>query len=312
MESLNKTSAIRFILLDLANIPIYQAFCVLIFLIIYIITLLGNSLLIIVVRINSQLQTPMYFFLLNLSIIDIGSSSSIVPKLLIVTVSQNKSVSLLECAVQIFFHLGLGGTECIILAVMAYDRYAAICKPLHYNRIMNTGLCIFMAAGSWIVSFISSGVHVNLTFQLPFCRSYHVDHYFCEIPPLLRLSCQDPWINEVALYISAGIIAMCSFFMILISYIYIISTILSIHSTEGRRKAFSTCTSHITVISIYYSTVLFMYMHPPSNYFPKIDKIMPIIYTVVIPMLNPIIYSIRNKDVKITIKSKLNKKITFK
>ncbi|KAG8449925.1 hypothetical protein GDO86_016558 [Hymenochirus boettgeri] len=196
MEYSNKTFTDRFILLDLANVPIYQAFCVLVFLIIYMFTLSGNFLLIIVVRINSQLQTPMYFFLRNLSIIDIGFSSSIVPKLLMVTISQNKSVSLLECAVQIFFHLGLGGTECIILAVMAYDRYAAICKPLHYNRIMNAGFCIFMAAGSWIVSFISSGVHGNLTFQLPFCRSYHVDHYFCEIPPLLRLSCQDPWIQQ--------------------------------------------------------------------------------------------------------------------
>ncbi|KAG8449927.1 hypothetical protein GDO86_016560 [Hymenochirus boettgeri] len=305
MEHLNETSANGFILLALANSPIQQASCFLIFLIIYSMTLSGNSLLIIAVRINSQLQTPMYFFLSNLSIIDIGFSSCVVPKLLVTTISLNKSVSLLECAVQIFFGLGLGGTECIILAVMAYDRYAAICKPLHYNRIMNTSFCILMATGSWIVSFISSGVHVNLTFQLPFCRSHHLNHFFCEIPPLLRLSCQDPWMNEIAQYITAGIIAMCSFFLTLISYIHIISTIFMIRSTEGRRKAFSTCTSHLTVISIYYTTICFMYLRPPSTSFPNIEKIVSVIYTVVIPMLNPIIYSIRNKDVKNTIKKKL-------
>ncbi|KAG8449928.1 hypothetical protein GDO86_016561 [Hymenochirus boettgeri] len=309
MEYSNETSTNRFILLGLANPPLYKAFCVLVFLIIYTFTLSGNSLLILVVRINCKLQTPMYFFLSNLSIIDIGFSSTIVPKLLAITLAQDKSVSLLECAVQIFFSLGLGGTECIILAVMAYDRYAAICKPLHYNRILNTGFCICLAVGSWIVSFISSGVHVNLTFQLPFCRSRYVNHFFCEIPALLRLSCEDPWISKIAQYITASIIAMGSFFLTLISYIHIISTILRIRSTDGRRKAFSTCTSHLTAVSIYYSTILFMYLRPPSTSFPNIDKIVSIIYTVMIPMLNPIIYSIRNKDVKMTIKKKLYNKI---
>ncbi|KAG8449930.1 hypothetical protein GDO86_016563 [Hymenochirus boettgeri] len=295
----------RFILLGLADMQLLQALCALIFIIIYVLTLSGNSLLIMVVSINSQLQTPMYFFLINLSIIDIGFSSSIVPKLVIITLAQDKSVSPLECAVQIFFSLGFGGTECIILAMMAYDRFIAICKPLHYSRIMNKGVCIYMAAGSWIFAFISSAVHVVFTFQLPFCKSHEVDHFFCEIPPLLRLSCQDPWMNEVALYISAGIIAMCSFMLTLISYIHIISTILSIRSTDGRRKAFSTCTSHLTVISIYYSTILFMYLRPHSTYYSKMDKTISIIYTVVTPMLNPIIYSMRNKDVKIAVKKKL-------
>ncbi|KAG8449929.1 hypothetical protein GDO86_016562 [Hymenochirus boettgeri] len=310
MEYSNDNTTNRFVLLGLADTPINQAFCVLIFLIIYTLTLSGNCLLIIAVRINSRLQTPMYFFLSNLSVIDIGFSSCIVPKLLLITLAHDKSVSLLECAVQIFFHLGLGGAECMILAVMAYDRYAAICKPLHYNRIMNKGFCICMAAGLWMVSFISSGVHVKFAYHLPFCRFHHVDHFFCEIPPLLKLSCEDPWINPTAQYITIivyfiSIIAMCSFFLTLISYVHIISTILRIRSIEGRHKAFSTCTSHLTVVSIYYSTVMFMYLHLSSTYLPNTNKVASIIYTTVIPMLNPIIYSIRNKDVKHTIKMKL-------
>ncbi|OCT69138.1 olfactory receptor 1020 [Xenopus laevis] len=306
MENLNQTLMNRFILLGLTNIPYLQTLCVLIFLIIYIITLSANLLLILVVKMNTQLHTPMYLFLSNLSSIDIFFSSTIVPKIMANTLSRDKSISLLDCATQMFFSLALGSTECIILAVMAYDRYAAIYKPLHYNTIMNKRFCIRMVAGSWAMCFINSAIHVSLTFKLPFCKSNLINHFFCEMPPLFRLSCQDTHLNEVVMYISAAIIGVCSLILTLVSYVYIISPILKIHSTAGRHKAFSTCASHLTVVSIYYGTVLLMYMRPHSAYSPEVDKIVSIIYTTVTPMLNPIIYSIRNEHVKNAIRKNMN------
>ncbi|XP_031747666.1 olfactory receptor 5B12-like [Xenopus tropicalis] len=204
----------------------------------------------------------------------------------------------------------VGGTECLILAVMACDRYAAICQPLHYNTVMNKTFCICVAAGSWILSFISAFLHVYFTFQLPYCRSHNVNHYFCEMPPFFRLSCRDTWPNELANYITASIIAMCSFLLILISYIHIISTILKIRSSDGRKKSFSTCTSHLTVVSLFYGTILTMYMSPHTAY-SSIGNTLSIIYSTVIPMLNPIIYSMRNKDVKSTIRKQMKNKNYF-
>eukprot|EP00079_Xenopus_tropicalis_P038202 XP_017951973.1 PREDICTED: olfactory receptor 5AS1-like [Xenopus tropicalis] len=270
----------------------------------------GNSLLIIVVRINEQLQTPMYFFLSNLSILDIFLSSTIVPRLMISTLSQDRSISISDCALQMFFHLAVGGTECLILAVMAYDRYAAICQPLHYNTVMNKTFCICMAAGSWTLSFISAFLHVYFTFQLPYCRCHNVNHYFCEMPPFFRLSCRDTWPNELANFITTIIITMCSFLLTLISYIHIISTIRNIRSSDGRKKSFSTCTSHLTVVSLFYGTILSMYMSPHTAY-SSIGNTLSIIYSTVIPMLNPIIYSMRNKDVKSTIRKQMKNKNFF-
>ncbi|OCT69121.1 olfactory receptor 1019 [Xenopus laevis] len=305
---INVTIGNRFILLGLTNSSYQQAVCVLMFLTVYLITWLANSLLIIVVSINTHLRTPMYFFLINLSIIDISMSSSTLPKILQITFAQDKSVSLLECATQMFIILVLGVTECTILAVMAYDRYAAICKPLHYNTIMNKGLCIGLAAKCWIVGFINAVFQVFLTFQLPFCRSHHINHYFCEVPPFFRLSCQDTFFNVIAMYVAACVIVISSFFLILVSYVYIISTILKIRSSEGRLKAFSTCASHLSTVSLYYCTIMSMYLRPRSAYSPETDKTVSIIYTSVTPMLNPIIYSIRNKDIKLTIRKYLTSK----
>ncbi|XP_072284811.1 olfactory receptor 5G25-like [Pyxicephalus adspersus] len=216
-------------------------------------------------------------------------------------VNLNKSISLLGCALQMYFSLALGSTECIILSVMAYDRFAAICRPLQYNTIMNKTLCAGLAAGTWGISFINSALHVTLTFQLPYCKSHHVNHFFCEMPPFFRLSCKDTFFNEILMYVGAGIIVMCSFCLTLISYVYIISTILKIRSSQGRQKAFSTCVSHLTVVSLYYGTIMFVYLRPRSTYSAEIDKTVSILYTAVTPMLNPIIYSMRNKEVKNTI-----------
>ncbi|KAE8588185.1 hypothetical protein XENTR_v10022388, partial [Xenopus tropicalis] len=307
MENSNETSFNRFFLLSLADTPSLKAFSILIFLIMYILALTVNSLLIIVVRINLRLHTPMYFFLSNLSVIDIGISTSVVPKLIIMTVTQDTSISRLECASQMFFHSALVASECILLAVMAYDRYVAICKPLHYNTITNKRFCISVAAACWAVGCSNSSIHVPYTFQLSFCRSHHVNHFFCEIPVLLHLSCQDTWLHEVSMYIAAFTLGLSAFILIIFSYIYIMCTILNIRSTEGRHKAFSTCASHLTVVSLYYGPLAFMYLRPHSRNSPSTEKIVSIIYTVVIPMLNPIIYSIRNKDIKVTIQGILNK-----
>ncbi|XP_068107728.1 olfactory receptor 5V1-like [Hyperolius riggenbachi] len=311
MELCNQTSVSTFILLGLSSIPYLRILYFLIFLIIYTITLSGNVLLIVVVRIDSQLHTPMYFFLTNLSFIDICFSSTIVPKILVNTLSKDKSISFLGCASQMYFSLALGATECFILAVMAYDRYVAICNPLRYKIIMHRWLCFSLAGASWTVSFLNAVIHAIFTFQLPYCKSNQVNHFFCEIPPLFRISCRDTLFNEVAVYISGGIIALCSFMLTIISYFHIITTILKIRSNKGRYKAFSTCGSHLSVVSLYYGTIAFMYLRPRSSYSPDRDRAISMLYTVVTPMLNPIIYSIRNKDVKGALRKKLAMK-TYK
>ncbi|XP_053575905.1 olfactory receptor 5G3-like [Bombina bombina] len=308
METSNQTSVSKFFLLSLSNIPYQQVIFFFLLLVVYIITLSANITLITLVTADFRLQTPMYFFISNLSFIDICFSSTTVPKILENTLNQDKSISFIGCAIQMFFHLALGATECIILAVMAYDRYAAICRPLSYNTIMNQKICIYLAAGSWIMSFLNSALHAFFTFQLPYCKSNLINHFYCEMPPLFHLSCRDTLFNEILVYVSGGIIALCSFLLTLLSYIYIITSILKIHSNKGKYRAFSTCTSHLTVESIYYGTIIFMYLRPRSKYFLARDRMVSILYTVVTPTLNPIIYSIRNKDIKGSLKRQLKLK----
>ncbi|XP_044127346.1 olfactory receptor 5G3-like [Bufo gargarizans] len=301
MELFNQSTSSRFILLGLSTVPYLKVIGFLSFLVIYLITLLANLLLIIVVRINPKLETPMYFFLVNLSFIDICFSTTVVPKLLYNTLAKDRSISLLECAVQMQFHLAFGCTECVILAVMAYDRFAAICKPLHYNAIMSWKNCICLATVSWTIGLINSILHVIYTFQMSFCNR-HVNHFFCEVPPFLQISCSDTWLHEVAMYISAGTIGMVSFFLTLISYIHILSTVFKISSSHERYKVLSTCASHITVVTIYYGTLMILYLRPHSRSFPNVDNSVSILYSAVTPMLNPIVYSVRNKDVKNTLR----------
>ncbi|KAM3919048.1 olfactory receptor-like protein OLF1 [Leptodactylus fuscus] len=305
MEQSNQTSVKAFILLGLSMDPLLQIIYFLIFLMIYVFTLLVNVLLLVVVRVNSHLHTPMYFFLSNLSVIDICFSSTIAPKILVNTLSQDKSISFLGCAAQVFFFLEFAGTECVILAIMAYDRYVAICKPLRYLIIMNRTLCRCLAAMSWIVIFFFAIGFAITTFQLPYCRSKHINHFFCDIPPLFLLSCKDTFLNELAIYICCGSVDIFCFSLTVTSYFYIITTILKIRSSEGRHKAFSTCASHLIVVFIYFGTIAFMYLRPRHSYTPDRDRAASILYTAITPMLNPIIYSIRNKDVIGTLKTKL-------
>ncbi|XP_066428645.1 olfactory receptor 5AR1-like [Eleutherodactylus coqui] len=316
MEQLNLTISPRFILLGLSNDPQLKVIFFLIFLIMYLMSISGNLLLIIIVRINPALHSPMYFFLTNLAIIDICFSSSVVPVLLRNTLAEDRSISFLGCATQMYVSLALGGTECLLLAVMAYDRFAAICKPLHYNIIMNKAVCFYLAVGSLSAGLIDSFVHVSFTFQLSFCNCLNINNYFCEVPAFIRISCEDTFVNDLALYITGGIIVICAFSLTLISYAHIISSILKITSSQGRQKSFSTCASHLTVVSLYYGTLMFMYLRPHSkkkcNYSNETDKVLPILYTAVTPMLNPFIYSVRNKDVKNTLINLLKSKQSHK
>ncbi|XP_040187924.1 olfactory receptor-like protein OLF3 [Rana temporaria] len=309
MDYMNHTSPLQFILIGLSTNNYLQSVYFILFLIMYIATVVGNALIIIVVRVDSRLHTPMYFFLSNLSFIDLCFSSTIVPKLLVITLTKDKSISFLGCATQMYFHLGLGGTECVILSIMAFDRYVAICNPLRYSTIMTKQICAQLAVGTWCANFLNSISYAFFTFQLPYCRSNHVDHYFCEMPPLFRLSCKDTLMNEIAVYVSGGLVAICAFALTLMSYGQIISTVLKIQSTEGRHKAFSTCASHLAVVCLYYGAISFMYMRPRNSYSPNKDRAVSILYTVVTPMVNPIIYSIRNKEVKGSLKRMILTKI---
>lgn len=306
MEVINQTYPPRIILLGISDVPYLQVIFFIVFMVIYIIMLSGNFLLVIVVRINPKLHTPMYFFLSNLSVIDVSISTSIVPLILVKLLAKDRSISLLECGIQVFISLALGAIECMILAVMAYDRYVAICKPLHYNTIMNKKFCFSLSAITWSIGILNSVVLVSDTFTLPFCRA-QLNHFFCEIPPMLRIACTDTWHNLLVVFTCAGLIVMSSFFLTLISYIRIITTVLKIRSSQGRHKAFSTCGSHLTVVTIFYGTIMFMYLRPRSISTHEMDSVVSIIYTTVTPMLNPFIYSMRNKDVKSSFSTKLNR-----
>ncbi|KAG8541293.1 hypothetical protein GDO81_029311 [Engystomops pustulosus] len=312
MEQLNQTSPQRFLLLGLSNVPHLQVIIFILFCIMYLLTISGNLLLVIIVRINPKLHSPMYFFLTNLSIIDICFSSSIVPVVIINTLAKDRSISSLGCATQMYISLAMGVTESLILAFMACDRYAAICRPLHYNTIMNRTLCRYLVSGAWTVGFVNSFVQVYLAFQLPFCNCPNINHYFCEVPAFIRMTCGDTFLIELSIYITGGIFVASSFYLILFSYFHIISKILKIISSQGIQKSFSTCASHLTAVILYYGTVMFMYLRPQSKKYShhpsKTDNIVPIFYATVTPMLNPFIYSIRNKDVKNTFINQLKKK----
>ncbi|XP_044132999.1 olfactory receptor 2B6-like [Bufo gargarizans] len=297
MSMSNYTQVEEFILLGLTSLPNIQIILFVIFLPCYIISLKGNIAIIIISRINSTLHTPMYFFLSHLSFLDIWHTTVIVPVMLVHFLSIRKSISFAGCASQMFIHLSLGGTECYLLLSMAYDRYVAICKPLHYTNIMHLALCIKMAAGSWIGGILNSIIHTVFALQLPFCGPNVINHFFCEVPSVLELACADTSVNKTVIFFFAMLVVMGPFFLILITYGYIISSILKISTSVGRKKAFSTCASHIIVVSLFYGTIIFIYMRPGSTHVVNQDKMASLFYSVIAPMLNPLIYTLRNKDV---------------
>ncbi|XP_031236691.1 olfactory receptor-like protein OLF3 [Mastomys coucha] len=294
----NQTWMHEFILLGLSSDWNTEVSLFILFLLMYLVTVLGNFLIIVLIRLDSRLHTPMYFFLTNLSLVDVSYATSIVPQLLAHFLTTHKTIPFLSCAAQLFFSLGLGGIEFVLLAMMAYDRYVAVCNPLRYSAIMHTGLCSRMAIISWVSGSINSVMQTAITFQLPMCLNMYIDHISCELLAVVRLACVDISANEVAIMASSIILLMTPFCLVLLSYIQIISTILKIQSKEGRRKAFHTCASHLTVVALCYGMAIFTYIQPHSSPSVLQEKLISLFYAILTPMLNPMIYSLRNKEVK--------------
>ncbi|XP_012668217.1 LOW QUALITY PROTEIN: olfactory receptor 5V1-like [Otolemur garnettii] len=302
MEGENQTAPFEFIILGFSNLNEFQFLLFTIFFVTYICTLGGNIIIIWVTMTDSRLHTPMYFFLENLAFLDVCYITTNVPQMMVHLLSKKKSISYVGCMAQLFAFIFSVGSESLLLAAMAYDRYIAICKPLRYSVIMNKTLCSQLAASCWTGGFLNSVVHTVLTFRLPFCGNNQINYFFCDIPPLLILSCGDTFINELVLLCIGVFIGWMPFLCIVHSYLYIISAILRIHSSEGRKKAFSTCASHLIIVLLYYGSAIFTYVRPISAYSLEKDRLISVLYSVVTPMLNPVIYSLRNKDIKEAVK----------
>ncbi|XP_008592658.1 PREDICTED: LOW QUALITY PROTEIN: olfactory receptor 5F1-like [Galeopterus variegatus] len=294
----NYTLQTEFILLGLADTLELQIILFLLFFVIYIFTVLGNVGMILLIRINSRLHTPMYFFLANLSFVDVCYSSTITPKMLTDFFSEEKTISFAGCFLQMYFFIALATTECILFGLMAYDRYVAICNPLLYSVIMSRTVCLRMAAGAFTAGLLNSVVNTSYVSIMPFCGSNVIHHFFCDSPPLFKLACSDTHLNESIFSTFAGVNLIGVLLVVLTSYSYILFSIFRMHSGEGRKRAFSTCASHLTAIILFYATSIYTYLRPSYNYSLNQDKVASVFYTVVIPMLNPLIYSLRNKEVK--------------
>ncbi|XP_049491672.1 olfactory receptor 13D1-like [Panthera uncia] len=307
----NYSTMTKFFLVGLSKYPELQLFLFVLCLIMHVIILLGNSLLIVISTFDSRLHTPMYFFLGNLSFLDICYTSSSIPPMLVIFKSERKSISFIGCALQMVVSLGLGSTECILLAVMAYDRYVAICNPLRYPIIVNRVIYVHMAAWSWIIGCLNSLVQTVLTMVLPFCGNNVIDHITCETLALLKLICSDITINVLIMTVANIVLLVIPRLLILISYAFILSSILRINSAEEIKKAFSTCSAHLTVVIFFHGSALFMYMKPKSKDTNTSDEIIGLSYGVVTPMLNPIIYSMKDKEVKEAMKKVLSRHLNL-
>ncbi|GAB1286552.1 Olfactory receptor [Apodemus speciosus] len=272
-----------------------QKVCFVLFLPVYLATLLGNGLIVVAVSVSKTLDSPMYFFLSSLSLVEICYSSTIAPKFLTDLLAKIKTISLKGCLAQIFFSHFLGVAEILLLVIMAYDRYVAICKPLHYMNIMSRQVCHMLVAGSWLGGFIHSIIQVLITIPLPFCGPNVIDHYFCDLQPLFKLACTDTFMEGVVVMANSGLISIISLFILVSSYAIILISLRN-HSAEGRRKALSTCASHIIVVILFFGPATFIYLRPSSSFTE--DKLVSVFYTVITPMLNPIIYTLRNAEVK--------------
>ncbi|XP_030774485.1 olfactory receptor 1440-like [Rhinopithecus roxellana] len=297
-EERNSTTITKFILLGFSEFPKLAIFLFSIFLGIYLLTVSWNMSLITLIRMDSHLHTPMYFFLSNLSFLDICYVSTTAPKMLSDFFKKHKCISFMGCSMQYFFFSSLGLTECCLLAAMAYDRCAAICEPLLYRAIMSPTLCMQMVAGSCITGFLGSFIQLCALLQLHFCGPNVINHFFCDLPQLLILSCSDTFFFQVMTSVLTVIFGLMSVLVIMISYGYIIAAILKITSAEGRAKAFNTCASHLTAVILFFGSGIFVYIYPNAGDSLSQNKLASVLYTVIIPMLNPVIYSLRNKEIK--------------
>ncbi|XP_053120499.1 olfactory receptor 6F1-like [Hemicordylus capensis] len=302
----NETRMTEFILLGFPGSHYFQMFIFSLFLNMYVLTLFGNVSIIILVIINRRLHTPMYCFLCNLSFLEIWYTTAIVPKSLAIFLGKGKSISFIGCILQMYFVFTFGCTEYFLLTVMAYDRYLAICYPLHYNTIMDASLSCKLAAGCWMFAFLFISLPVSLISRLSFCGPSMINHFYCNIDSWIVLSCSDTHVVEMVVFALSIIIILGTCVIILLSYIYIISTILSIPSVKGQQKAVSTCSSHLAVVIIWYASTIFLYVKPSKRTSLETTKIINILNTVVTPLLNPFIYTLRNKEVKEALKNTLH------
>ncbi|XP_036624281.1 olfactory receptor 2C3-like [Trichosurus vulpecula] len=305
MEKVNISIPEGFLLLGFSDRPLLETILFIFVSIFYVLTLLGNAAIMLVSRLDARLHTPMYFFLTNLSFLDISFTTSIVPQLLVNLWGPEKTISHAGCVVQFYISHWLGATECVLLAVMSYDRYVAICQPLHYTVIMNSWVCWGLASTAWLGGLSTSLLGSTLTVQLPLCGHNRIDHFFCEMPLIMQLACVDTSLNEVEMYIASFIFVVLPLGLILVSYSQISRAVLKIKSAVGRYKAFNTCSSHLVVVFLFYGSIIFMYLQPAKSSSHEQGKFVALFYTVVTPMLNPLIYTLRNKDVKGALKQLL-------
>ncbi|XP_030044255.1 olfactory receptor 5V1-like [Microcaecilia unicolor] len=308
MEEENITRVTEFIILGFSEFPDLQIPLFLLFLLIYLIILTGNLTIITVTCLDPRLHTPMYIFLCNLSFLDISSTTVTLPKLMDILLRQSQRISLYGCFIQMYFFLLLTSAEFVVISVMAYDRYVAVCLPLHYTVIMNFRLCVLMVTGSWMFGILEPVAHTVLISCLSYCGTNKINHFYCDLSAVPKLSCTSTSALESITYIFGTFLALPCFFTTLMSYVYIISTILRIRSTEGRRKAFSTCSSHLTVVILFYGTTMCLYMKPTSVHSVDQNKFFALLYNVLIPVFNPVIYSLKNKEVKTALRKILNVK----
>uniref|UniRef100_A0A8C3S7J8 Olfactory receptor n=1 Tax=Chelydra serpentina TaxID=8475 RepID=A0A8C3S7J8_CHESE len=307
----NCTTVTEFLLLGFSDVQELQILHFVIFLVIYLAALVGNFLIIMVVALDNHLQTPMYFFLMNLSILDLGSISVTIPKFMANYILNTRSISYAGCVAQVFLFVFFTEADFAFLTVMAYDRYVAICKPLHYETVMNRRACVQMAASAWISGILYSVLHTGNTFALTFCGGNMVDQFFCEISQLLKLACSDSYLSEVGVIAFNSCLTLSCFVLIILSYVQVFTTVLRIPSEQGRHKAISTCLPHLIVVSLFVCTGIFAYLKPTSSSTSGLDLMVAVLYSVVPPMMNPIIYSMRNKEIKDALKKLTGKCVDF-
>lgn len=294
----NLSTVTEFQLLGFQNLLEWQPLLFAIFLCIYFLTVTGNVLIIAVVSWEQRLHSPMYTFLKHLSFLEIWYTSTIVPLLLAVLLARGQAISFPACMTQLYFFVFFGATECFLLAMMAYDRYLAICSPLHYASLMSPEMCTMLVALSWLTGVGTGFLPCLMIAQLDFCGPNRINHFFCDLPPLIQLSCSSVFTTEMVIFVlSIAVLCIC-FVLTLVSYVCIVSSILKIPSASGRVKTFSTCGSHLAVVTIYYGTMISMYVRPNAHLSPELNKVISVFYTVITPLLNPVIYSLRNKDFK--------------
>nr|XP_060639265.1 olfactory receptor 10AG1-like [Anolis sagrei ordinatus] len=307
----NRSAFSGFTLLGYSKLSDLQGLLFALFLSIYAGIILGNGMIIYVTVTDPALDTPMYFFLKSLSFLEISYTSVTIPKILVNLVVEDQTITFIGCAIQLYFMLLLGGTECLLLAAMAYDRYVAICHPLHYKVIMNRKLCFGFLFLSLAINVLMHVGQVYFLFTLPFCDSHEIDNLFCDIPPLLDLACADIHKSQLFVFAAATLFLVIPFCLIFASYVKIISAILKMPSVNGRKKVFSTCSSHLTVISLFYGSAIIVYLSPRSNDTVEINKLFSLFYIILVPMFNPIIYSLRNKEVKVSLGKLFSRKMVL-